>query len=123
MVIALVACPVADRREDAPRLSGRCGVRMKPDSRLARIYGATRATEEYFCNYEVNRAYHERLAAAGLLPVAFGEQGEWRAVELPRHRFFVATLFQPQLSSREGAAHPLFKAFLAAAVNRPQEAD
>jgi CTP synthase (UTP-ammonia lyase) len=38
-----------------------------------------------------------------------------RVVELTRHRFFVATLFVPQLSSRPEASHPLITAFLRAA--------
>jgi CTP synthase (UTP-ammonia lyase) len=38
-----------------------------------------------------------------------------RAIELPRHRFFVATLFQPQLSSTAEEPHPLILAYLEAA--------
>jgi hypothetical protein len=37
-------------------------------------------------------------------------------VELPDHRFFIATLFQPQLSSRPETPHPFWLAFLRAAM-------
>jgi CTP synthase (UTP-ammonia lyase) len=46
---------------------------------------------------------------------AVGHQGETRAVELATHPFFVATLFQPQLTSKAtGQPHPLIRAFLEA---------
>lgn len=48
--------------------------------------------------------------------VARGTRGEVRAVELPNHRFFLATLFQPQLSSTPDTAHPVVVAFLRAAA-------
>jgi CTP synthase (UTP-ammonia lyase) len=82
---------------------------------LAVIFGTTEITEEYFCNFEVNPAYHRLLQAAGIVPVAFGEQGEWRAVELPGMRFFLATLFLPQHSSTPERPHPLMVAFVTAA--------
>jgi CTP synthase (UTP-ammonia lyase) len=45
------------------------------------------------------------------------ENGEARAVELRGHRFFIATLFQPEQSALTGAAHPLICAFVRAALN------
>jgi CTP synthase (UTP-ammonia lyase) len=47
-----------------------------------------------------------------------GDDGEIRIVELPAHRFFVATLFLPQTRSAAGRPHPLLAAF-AAAVAAP----
>ncbi|MBZ5592679.1 MAG: hypothetical protein LAP39_10620 [Acidobacteriia bacterium] len=114
LIIAPVACPVPSRREGAPKLSGACKLRIKPHCRLAEIYGATEIEEEYFCNFEMNPEYYQRFEDAGLLPVAFGQNGELRAVELP-DRFFVATLYQPQLSSNEQRPHPVIVAFLVAA--------
>ena len=90
-------------------------MRILPGSRLAAILKATETTEEYFCNFEVNPAYHGTLQAFGMAPVAFGPQGEWRAVELTGMRFFLATLFLPQHSSSEGSPHPLLVAFVRAA--------
>ena len=48
--------------------------------------------------------------------VARGAQGEARAIESPAHRFFIATLFQPQLSSGPGKPHPIIVEFLHAAA-------
>ncbi len=115
VIIAPVTCPVPDRREGAPKLSGACRLRIQPGCRLAAIYRTDEVEEEYFCNYEVNRQYLRKLESAGLRLTAFDDNGELRAVELPERRFFVATLFQPQLSSTDDRPHPLIVAFLAAA--------
>ncbi|MGE5206215.1 MAG: hypothetical protein ACM3PW_11395 [Chlamydiota bacterium] len=48
--------------------------------------------------------------------VAHASGGEARAVELVGHPFFVATLFQPQLSSSPEKPHPLLTAFIQAAA-------
>jgi len=64
----------------------------------------------------VNEDYEKQFQAAGLRVSARGIQGETRAVELPGHRFFIATLFQPQLSSRPEMPHRFWLAFLHAAM-------
>jgi len=113
-IIHPVSCPAPNRLAGGPKLSGACHLRVEPGSRLAEIYGGLEAEEEYFCNYEVNRQYLSDFAAAGLKLSAFDDNGELRAIELPGPRFFVATLFQPQLSSTEARPHPLIVAFLRA---------
>jgi len=115
LIIAPVTCPISDRREGAPKLSGSSKLRIKPGGRLAAIYGACEIEEEYFCNFEVNPAYQRCMENAGLCPAAFGPNGELRAVELPEHPFFIATLYQPQLSSTEARPHPVIVEFVAAA--------
>lgn len=115
LIIAPVACPVPGRRDGAPKLSGACKLRIKPGCRLAGIYRASEIEEEYFCNFEVNPEYHQRFEESGLLPAAFDQNGELRAVELADRRFFVATLYQPQLSSTVERPHPVIVEFLTAA--------
>jgi CTP synthase (UTP-ammonia lyase) len=68
--------------------------------------------EEFFCNYELNPEFEWMAMEAGFPVVARGSGGECRAIESPAHSFFIATLFQPQLSSREDNPHPLIMAFL-----------
>jgi CTP synthase (UTP-ammonia lyase) len=115
LIIAPVTCPVPDRPDGAPKLSGACRLRVQPGFRLAAIYGACEIEEEYFCNFEVNPAYRERFEIAGLRLAAFDDRGELRAVELPDHPFFIATLYQPQLSSTDERPHPVIVEFVAAA--------
>ena len=83
---------------------------------LHSICGTQDAVEQYYCNYGMNDEDERQFQAAGLRVSARGSRGEPRAVELPHHRFFVATLFQPQLSSRPEAPHRIWLAFLRAAV-------
>ena len=116
VVISSVACPLPNRAAGAPKLSGLDGIRIKPGSRVHEIYQKEETQEGYFCNYEVNPEYESRFEAAGLMVVARGTGGEVRAMDLPSHRFFLATLFQPQLSSTPDNPHPLVVAFLRAAA-------
>jgi len=115
ILIAAVACPVPNRSVGAPRLVGKAAVEIQPDTTAFRIYRRARVEEEYFCNYEVNPAYESRLVEAGLVISARGPQGEVRMIELPTHRFFLASLFQPQLSSAPGRPHPIVVRFFEAA--------
>ena len=113
-IIKPVVCPSPGHKPGAPKLFGANRVLLRPDSRLAAIYGCIEAREEYFCNFEVNGKYRSALEDAGMRFVADGEAGELRAFELPQHAFFIATLYQPQRSSRPGKPHPLLTAYLQA---------
>ena len=57
---------------------------------------------------------HERWEEAGLRVAARGPRNEMRAFDLPGKRFFLATLFQPQLSSTGEQPHPLVLGYLRA---------
>jgi len=98
--------------------SGEERLNILPETLLYSVYGREDGAEQYYCNYGVNEDYEARLQAAGLRVSARGTHGEPRAVELVHHRFFLATLFQPQLSSRPDAPHPIWLAFLRAQDGR-----
>ncbi len=118
IVIYPVACAVPGRNGNAPKLSGVIPeIRLRPGSYLQRFYGKDTAEEEFFCNFEVNPDYEWATMEAGFPVVARGADGEIRAIESPTHRFFVATLFQPQLSSSEKHPHPIVIAFVQAAAD------
>jgi CTP synthase (UTP-ammonia lyase) len=68
--------------------------------------------EEFFCNYEMNPEFEWMAMEAGFPIVARGSKEECRAIESPAHLFFIATLFQPQLSSASDQPHPLVTAFV-----------
>jgi CTP synthase (UTP-ammonia lyase) len=120
IVIYPVACAVPNRKGGAPKLSGKVPeIRLRPGSYLQSFYGKDKevVTEEFFCNFEFNPDYEWATMEAGFPVVARGAQGEIRAIESPTHRFFIATLFQPQLSSTEKKPHPVILAFLQAAAD------
>ena len=117
IVISPVACTIPNRKPGAPKLSGSIPeVRIRPGSYLHSFYKKDVVAEEFFCNYEVNPDFEWAIAEAGFPIVARGAQGEVRAIESSKHRFFIATLFQPQLSSNFGKAHPIIVEFLRAAA-------
>jgi CTP synthase (UTP-ammonia lyase) len=98
-------------------LSGpRMKVSVVDGTRAAAIYQQPVIEEEFSCNYGLNAEYQRALAAAGLCLSGFDEHGEVRMAELSARRFYLATLFLPQLASTESAPHPLVVAFVRAAV-------
>jgi len=113
-----VACAFPDRAEDAPKLSGAIPeIRLRPGSYLQSFYMKDTVVEEFFCNFEVNPDYEWAAMEAGFPVVARGPQGEIRAIESPTHLFYIATLFQPQLSSKPKKPHPLVLAIVQAAMD------
>src|SRR5581483_8707831 len=112
-----VACAVPDRVPGTPKLSGRQGqIKLRPGSILQSLYNADVVEEEFFCNFEINPEYEYCSMEAGLPIVARSANGEPRALESPSHRFFVATLFQPHLSSRAKMPLLVIRRFLKAAA-------
>jgi CTP synthase len=76
--------------------------------------------ERHRHRYEVNNAYRDKLTAGGLVISGMSPDGHLvEFVELPErmHPFFVGTQAHPELASRPTRPHPLFVAFVAAALN------
>lgn len=118
IIICPVACAVPSRGKNGPKLSGAIPeIRLRPGSYLHSFYTQNVVTEQFFCNFEVNPEYEWAAMEAGFPVVARGPNGEIRAIESPTHRFYIATLFQPQLSSKSGDPHPLVLAFVQAAAD------
>jgi CTP synthase (UTP-ammonia lyase) len=118
IVIYPVACAVPNREPNAPKLSGKVNeIRLRPGSFLATYYGKEMIEEEFFCNYEVNPEFEWMAMEAGFPVVARGSKQECRAIESAAHSFFIATLFQPQLSSSGENPHPLIVAFAQSAFD------
>ena len=89
---------------------------LRPGSRAAAIYGRAESVERYHCSYGVSPSYRQRLLAGPLRISGWDEGWDVRIVELDDHPFFLATLFQPELSSTEEEVHPLIVAFVATGV-------
>ena len=93
---------------------------LKPGSLVAQAYGRLEVSERHRHRYEVNNDYRSALEAAGLIVSGTSPDGRLvEFVELDRalHPFFVATQAHPELKSRPTRPHPLFSAFVAAALN------
>ena len=96
---------------------------LEPGSIVAELYGAERIAERHRHRYEVNNAYRDRIAAAGLRFSGISpDRTLVEFVELPRevHPFYVGTQAHPELRSRPNRAHPLFRGLVGAALERQQ---
>jgi CTP synthase (UTP-ammonia lyase) len=91
-------------------------------TRAAAVMGAGQTTERYFCRFGLNPEYVEILVANGLVVSGRDDLGDARVAELPDHPFYIASLFQPELSSDAMWVHPLIAGF-AAAVRRRAAAE
>jgi CTP synthase len=88
------------------------------------IYGEAVVYERHRHRYEVNNLLRKRLEAAGLR--ASGTSPDERlveVVELDDHPFFVASQFHPEFKSRPERPAPLFREFIAAALDRAADAE
>ena len=85
-------------------------------SRTYQAYGAEEISERHRHRYEFNNEYRDALTQAGLELAGLSPDGRLvEIVELPSHPWFVGVQFHPELKSRPNKAHPLFRAFIAAA--------
>jgi CTP synthase len=93
--------------------------RLTEGSIVAEAYGSTEVSERHRHRYEVNNAYRDALAKAGLRISGTSPDGrlvEFVELDRAQHPFFVATQAHPELKSRPTRPHPLFAAFVAAVV-------
>jgi CTP synthase (UTP-ammonia lyase) len=93
-------------------------VNIEPGSLAERILGVERSVERYHCAFGLNPAYIDKLRANGMRFTGHDDEGQVRIAELDGHRFFVATLFQPELTDDGGRCHRIIRAFASAAVAR-----
>ena len=85
-------------------------------SRTYQAYGAEEISERHRHRYEFNNEYRDALTQAGLELAGLSPDGRLvEIVELPGLPWLVGVQFHPELKSRPNKAHPLFRAFIAAA--------
>ena len=93
--------------------------RLVPGTRTAQAYGVSEVRERHRHRFEVNNAYRDLLSEAGLVFSGLSPDGRLIEIaELADHPFMLGSQFHPEFKSRPTRPHPLFKAFLAAAIAR-----
>ena len=96
--------------------------RLVAGTKAAAAYGCTRTEERHRHRFEVNNAYRPLLEKAGLLFSGLSPDGRLVEIaELADHPFMVGSQFHPEFRSRPNRPHPLFSAFIAAAVEHFRE--
>ncbi|MGH7523822.1 MAG: CTP synthase [Gemmatimonadales bacterium] len=91
--------------------------RLRENSKAAQAYGTKEISERHRHRWEVNNAYRDVLAEHGMrLSGQSPDGGLVEMIELPNHPWFLGCQFHPELKSRPTRPHPLFVAFIGAAL-------
>jgi CTP synthase len=98
---------------------GAQAVELGEGTRTREVYGESVISERHRHRYEVNNAYRQQLLDGGLVISGTFQEGRLvEIVELPDHPWFVASQFHPEFKSRPTRPAPLFREFVAAALQR-----
>ncbi len=92
---------------------------LKEGTRSHRAYGASLISERHRHRFELNNEYRERLQQAGLVMAGVNPKLDLvEIVEIPDHPWFVGVQYHPEFKTRPLQPHPLFRDFVAAAIER-----
>ncbi|AXT50721.1 CTP synthase [Aquimarina sp. BL5] len=87
------------------------------DSKVSEAYGTSLIAERHRHRYEYNDQYKEQLENAGLRTTGINPKtGLVEIIEIPEHPWFVGVQYHPEYKSTVADPHPLFVAFVKAAV-------
>ena len=92
--------------------------RIVPGTRTAAAYGVDLVHERHRHRFEVNNAYRDLLTKAGMVFSGLSPDGRLVEIgELADHPFMVGSQFHPEFKSRPTRPHPMFQAFVRAALD------
>ena len=95
--------------------------KLTKGSLVQKLYGSDSASERHRHRYEVNNAFRDQIANAGMVFSGTSPDGNLvEYVELPKevHPFYLATQAHPEFKSRPTRANPLFDGLIKAALER-----
>jgi CTP synthase len=96
--------------------------KLTPGSFAAKAYGKTDISERHRHRYEFNREYEKQLVAAGLkITGRTPDENYVEIVEAPEHPWFLGCQFHPEFKSKPLEPHPLFRAFIGAALEHQKK--
>lgn len=113
---------VSSNKGGTMRLGGQ-ECQLQPGSMAAAVYGRDTIIERHRHRYEVNNHYLPRLEAAGMRVSGRSTDPNHlcESIELPGHRWFFGCQFHPEFTSTPRDGHPLFTAYLQAAIQFAHE--
>ncbi|HTU45855.1 MAG TPA: CTP synthase [Bryobacteraceae bacterium] len=95
---------------------------LAPGSVAERAYGATEISERHRHRYEFNREFEPDLTAHDLRLTGQTPDGVYVEIcELPEHPWYLGCQFHPEFKSKPLEPHPLFTAFIGAALKHREE--
>jgi CTP synthase len=90
---------------------------LSKDSKIYQVYGEEHISERHRHRYEFNNEYKKPLEESGLLCTGINPNtGLVEVIELPEHRWFIGVQYHPEYKSTVARPHPLFVAFVQAAL-------
>jgi CTP synthase len=96
---------------------GSYGCELIKGSKIHHIYGKSKIQERHRHRYEFNNSYLKQFEKAGMLASGINPEGKLvEIIELKDHPYFIGTQFHPELKSTVLNPHPLFVAFIKAAI-------
>ena len=119
------AFPVIDMMEEQKKIAGLGGTmrlgafpcKLKKVSKVHSIYKTDNIQERHRHRYEFNNRYLEQFQKAGMVPVGINEKDNLvEIIELKGHPWFIGVQFHPEFKSTVANPHPLFVAFVKAAM-------
>jgi CTP synthase (UTP-ammonia lyase) len=91
---------------------------LKPDTQVSSAYNTESIEERHRHRYEFNNEYLEAFEKAGMIATGKNpETGLVEVVEIPDHPWFVGAQYHPEYKSTVDNPHPLFVAFVKAAID------
>ncbi|WP_418513578.1 CTP synthase [Corallibacter sp.] len=95
---------------------------LKRDSIVEKVYKANTIQERHRHRYEFNNAYKNDIEAAGMVATGTNpDTGLVEVVEIPTHPWFVGVQYHPEYKSTVANPHPLFVAFVKAALKHKKK--
>jgi CTP synthase len=122
--------PVIDLMEDQKEITDKGGTMrlgaypctLKKDSLASKAYKSELISERHRHRYEFNNQYFEQFEGAGMRPTGINpETNLVEVVEIPSHPYFVGVQYHPEYKSTVANPHPLFVAFVKAALKHKAE--
>jgi CTP synthase len=90
---------------------------VKTGSKAAKAYGTTRISERHRHRYEFNNLYKDNCEEKGLILSGVIEDGHLCEIaEVHDHPWMLGVQFHPEFKSKPTDPHPLFREFVAAAI-------
>ena len=117
--------PVIDLMESQKSITKKGGTmrlgawdcKISSDSIASKVYGAHTIKERHRHRYEFNNNYKAEIEAAGMIATGLNpETGLVEIIEVPNHPWFVGVQYHPEYKSTVANPHPLFVAFVRAAL-------
>lgn len=117
--------PVIDLMEDQKQIVdmggtmrlGAWSCTLSPSSIAHETYNKNTITERHRHRYEYNNSYKTQLEAKGMIATGINsDTGLVEIIEIPSHPWFVGVQYHPEYKSTVANPHPLFKAFIKAAL-------